>query len=94
MFRLMRPAQLTIDQLPSPHRGLSFEGGDVSLAEKDGQFYVIVDESTMASLLDEEDIRGMSLLNIIEFDSAAKRLAYLDQRFPGAVFGVGENGTL
>ena len=84
----MRPAQLSIDQLPSRRRVLDFEGGSVSLAEKDGLFYVIMDERTMAFLLDEEDLQGMSLVNIIEFDAEAERLAYLNQRFPGAAFDV------
>ena len=84
----MRTTQLTIEKLPSPRRVLNFEGGSISLADQGGRFYVIVDESTLAFLLDEEDLQSVNLTKIIEFDSATERLAYLHQRFPSEMAGA------
>ncbi len=90
----MRPAQLTVAQLPSRRRVLNFEGGSVFVDEKDGRFYIIVDESTMASLLDEEDLQGMSLVHIVEFDTENERFTYLNQRFHSATLDTAADDTL
>jgi len=57
-----------------------FEGGAVYTAEKDGKFLLIQDESTMAGLLDEEDLKGLELVKVREFDTEAERESYIDQR--------------
>ena len=56
-----------------------FEGGAVFSAEKEGKFYLILDESTMASILDEEDLPD-ELVKIIEFDSVEERNEYIKSR--------------
>ena len=56
-----------------------FEGGVVFSAEKEGKFYLILDESTMASILDEEDLPD-ELVKIIEFDSVEERNEYIKSR--------------
>ena len=56
-----------------------FEGGAVFSAEKEGKFYLILDESTMASILDEEDLPD-ELVKIIEFDTVEERNDYIKQR--------------
>ena len=56
-----------------------FEGGIVYLAEDGEKFYVITDESTMASILDEEDLPD-ELVKTIEFDTLKERDEYIKQR--------------
>ena len=56
-----------------------FEGGIVYLAEDGEKFYLIIDESTMASILDEEDLPD-ELVKTIEFDSVEKRNEYIKSR--------------
>ena len=44
------------DDFPDKTLLKGFEGGAVFSAEKEGKFYLILDESTMASILDEDDL--------------------------------------
>lgn len=60
---------------------MSFEGGAVYTAENDNRFFVILDESAMAGLLDEEDLEGMELVKVHEFETERQRDAYLAERF-------------
>jgi hypothetical protein len=67
-----------------PERRLlsSFEGGSLWLAEKDGRYYVIADEGTMADFLipGEDDDLLNELVNIYEFDSELERQEYILER--------------
>ena len=56
-----------------------FEGGIVYLAEDGEKFYVILDESTMASILDEEDLPD-ELVKTIKFDTIEERDIYIKKR--------------
>ena len=56
-----------------------FEGGIVYLAEDGENFFLIIDESTMASILDEEDLPD-ELVKIIEFDTEEERHKYIKSR--------------
>ena len=56
-----------------------FEGGIVYLAEDGEKFYLILDESTMASILDEEDLPD-ELVKTIEFDTVEERDEYIKSR--------------
>ena len=67
------------DDFPDITLFKGFEGGAVFSAEKEGKFYLILDESTMASILDEEDLPD-ELVKIIEFDSVDERNDYIKQR--------------
>ncbi len=57
-----------------------FEGGAVYTAEQDGKYYVITDESTMAALLDEEDLAGLPLVSCLEFETPEERSVYIASR--------------
>jgi hypothetical protein len=59
------------------HRG---EGGDVSVAERDGKFFVTIDENALAHLLDDEELGVQELAKVLEFPTAADRQAYLTAR--------------
>ena len=59
----------------------AFEGGAVYTAQGQGRFFVIIDESTLESVLDEEDLADLELIQTIEFESTQARSAYLDGRF-------------
>ncbi len=56
-----------------------FEGGIVYLAEDGENFFLIIDESTMASILDEEDLPD-EMVKIIEFDTEKERDKYIKSR--------------
>ena len=56
-----------------------FQGGIVYLAEDGEKFYLIIDESTMASILDEEDLPD-ELVKTIEFDTVKERDEYIKSR--------------
>jgi len=59
---------------------MGFEGGSVYTADRRGKFYIIQDESTMSGLLSEEDLAGLTLVDILEFDTTAEREAYIRDR--------------
>ena len=67
------------DDFPEKTMLKGFEGGAVYLSEKNGKYYLILDEGTMAWILDEEDLPDC-LVKIIEFDSVDERNDYIKQR--------------
>ena len=67
------------DYFPDKTLLKGFEGGAVFSAEKEGKFYLILDESTMASILDEEDLPD-ELVKTIEFDTVEERDEYIKSR--------------
>ena len=56
-----------------------FEGGAVFLSEKNGKYYLILDESTMAGFFDEEDLPEC-LVKVIEFETDEERDEYIKDR--------------
>lgn len=68
--------------LPDRKLLVGFEGGSVWLAEKDGRYYVITDEGSMAGFLvpGEDDDLLNQLVKIYEFDSEAERQQYIQER--------------
>lgn len=57
------------------------EGGSVRVADDASGAYIITDESTLASLLGEEEVQGMSFVVIRRFGSVAERDRYCERRF-------------
>lgn len=57
-----------------------FEGGAVYSAEHAGRFYLTIDESAMASLLDAEDMEGLELIKSLEFETVSERAEYIIER--------------
>jgi hypothetical protein len=59
-----------------------FEGGSLWLAEKDGAYYVIIDEGTMADFLipGEDDNLLNELVKIHEFESELERSQFIQGR--------------
>ena len=76
----MRKSHLALNDFPKRRELLASEGGAVYLAEMNGKFYVVQDESTFAGLLAEEDLVGLELEKTLEFDSASERDSYLVDR--------------
>jgi len=72
---------LTAADLPERRLVAGFEGGSVSTAERFGRFYLLIEESTLVSLLSEEDQSGLCQEAVYEFDSAIERTLYLRDRF-------------
>jgi hypothetical protein len=58
-----------------------FEGGGLWLAEKDGGYYVIIDEGSMADFLipGEDDDLLNELVKIHEFDSELERQQFIQE---------------
>jgi hypothetical protein len=62
------------EYFPSRRLLANFEGGSLELAEKDGKYFLISDEGTMADFLLPEDADLLNeLINIYEFNSEAER---------------------
>ena len=53
-----------------------FEGGAVFTAERNGFFYVVIDEETMRDFLSEE-LEGWELVKVLEFTTDPERAKYL-----------------
>jgi len=67
------------DDFPDIKSLKGFEGGSVYTSEKNGKYYLILDESSMVAILDEEDLPEC-LIKIIEFDSLDQRVDYVKSR--------------
>jgi hypothetical protein len=58
-----------------------FEGGELCFAEKDGKYFAITDEGTLADFLSPEDGDMLAtLINVYELDSEAEREKYIQKR--------------
>ena len=79
---LVRRSPLTRADFPGAQRLAAYEGGAVYTDERQGKFYLIQDESTLADLLSEEDLRDLSgsLVKVVEFDTAGEREDYIRTR--------------
>ena len=66
------------EQFPERRLLRGFEGGEVLIDEKDGLYYVIEDEGTMADFLPPGE--NENLISIYEFDSAAEREQFIRER--------------
>lgn len=62
-------------------RVAGFEGGAIYTAERDGKYYAIIDVGTMLDMLSEEDAAGLSPTRTIEFETAAERATYIEERY-------------
>jgi hypothetical protein len=71
----VRSLPLTRADFSELHLLVALEGGAIYTAERQGKFYLVQDESSMADLLDEQDRRDIArwLLKVLEFDTAAER---------------------
>jgi hypothetical protein len=58
-----------------------FEGGAVYTSEKDGKFLVTTNESALANLLSEDELKDIDLVKTIEFSSQSEREEYLLRRY-------------
>lgn len=61
-----------------------FEGGEILVANKDDQFQLIIDESSLADMLieiSEDDLLG-SLVRVLHFATASSRDRYLTEHYP------------
>lgn len=76
----MRRVHLTPDAFPDRALLRGFEGGAVFTAERDHRFYVMQDEGTLADFLSHEDLVGVELTKVLEFETAAERSAYIRKR--------------
>lgn len=54
-----------------------FEGGAVYTHEHNSTFLVVIDESSIASILSPEELEGIELVKVIEFATAKARTDYL-----------------
>ena len=76
----MRELDLKPEDFPDKKVLRRFEGGVVYTAERDGRYYLITDERTLADLSSEEDREGLSFTSVREFDTKGEALAYARTR--------------
>jgi hypothetical protein len=78
----VRRSPLTLDAFVDARIVAGFEGGRVYAAEREGKFYLIQDESSLADLLSDEDLRDLAteLVKVFEFGSAGERDTFIRQR--------------
>jgi len=69
------------EKFPHRRRVAAFEGGALYTAEKDGKYWVIVDEGTMRDFLSEKDAEGIEFVKTVPFETAEERDRYLRKRF-------------
>ena len=72
--RFIEPSEL--DRFPNRRRYLSLEDEDVSLAEAEPMFYVIVDASRLRACVEEKD-QHLFGISVIEFETEEARADYL-----------------
>lgn len=59
-----------------------FEGGAIYKATKDDKYYLIIDEGTLADMLDVDDQDLLDqLVKVIEFDAEEELKNYLGERY-------------
>lgn len=76
-----KAAYPSIDDLVGLTLFQRFEGGAVYTQENNGKYCVVIDESSIASLLPPEELDDMELIKVLEFNSEQERLAYLVLRY-------------
>jgi len=76
-----KTANQSIDDLAGLTLYKRFEGGAVYTQENNGKYCVIIDESSIASLLPPEELDDMELIKVFEFNTEQERSAYLLTRF-------------
>ncbi|MDP5131199.1 MAG: hypothetical protein NWQ54_09945 [Paraglaciecola sp.] len=76
-----KAAYPSIDDLAGLTLFKRFEGGAVFTQKNNGKYCVVIDESSIASLLPPEELDGMDLIKVLEFNSEQERLDYLALRF-------------
>jgi hypothetical protein len=77
----MSPSKLGLEDFPDRRLIFEAEGGSVYEAERNGNYYIIVDEGTLADLLSEDELGpAESLVRIREFETKSDRENYVRQR--------------
>lgn len=76
-----KTANQSIDDLAGLTLFQRFEGGAVYTQESNGKYCVVIDESSIASLLPPEELDDMELIKVLEFNTEQERSAYLLTRF-------------
>lgn len=72
-----KAAYPSIDDLVSLTLYKRFEGGAVYTQENNGKYCVVIDESSIASLLPPEELDDMDLIKVLESNTEQERLSYL-----------------
>lgn len=68
-------------EFPNLKEIASFEGGAIYQAKKEDKHYLIIDEGTLADMLDEDDKDLLDqLVKIIEFETEEELNNYLEER--------------
>lgn len=65
-------------------RVIHFEGGSVHIADRNGQYLLIINQAALLDMLDAQDREGIEAVREIAFASAAERDAYILERGWGA----------
>lgn len=53
-----------------------FEGGAIYIADEDGKFFLIINQTALLDLLNEDDREGLQPIKVLEFSSSIERQQY------------------
>ena len=76
----MRRVALSPSDFPERALMRGFEGAAIYTAKRDGVFYLIEDERTMADFLHDDELAGESLTRVWAFATDAERTEYARRR--------------
>jgi hypothetical protein len=65
---------------PTEELLVSYEGGSVHTAERNGQYLLIINQVAVLDMLDESDREGIEAIREIVFRTAAERDVYIRER--------------
>jgi hypothetical protein len=77
-----RMFSLSTEDFPDRQPLVAFEGATVYTAERLGNYYLILDETTLVDLLSEEDAADLTndMVKVLEFDEPDERETYVKSR--------------
>lgn len=55
---------------------VGLEGGAIYIADDDGKFFLIINQTALFDLLNEDDQEGLQPIEVLEFSSSIKRQQY------------------
>jgi hypothetical protein len=68
-----------VDEFPGCRQIARWTTGEAWSADRQGKFYIILDESVLAGALPPKDTIRDELLSVLEFDTASRRDRYAER---------------
>jgi hypothetical protein len=65
-----------LSDFPTSKPMAGFEGGAIYTADEDGKFFLIINQTALLDLLNEDDREGLQPIEVLEFSSNIERQQY------------------